>query len=365
MAVRASDHVIELHPKRLAALEHEPKKVARAAQLRYVHDDQPGITRKGAGKGWSYSLNNKLIKDRAIIDRINALAIPPAWTDVWICAHDNGHLQATGLDVKGRKQYRYHKRWAEVRGQVKYHRLHTFGKHLPRLRKQVHKDLDLKGMPKEKVLAGAVALMERTRIRVGNKAYEQSNGSFGLSTLKNKHVKREKKGLRIRFKGKSGIIHDIPLQGARLSRLVMRCKELPGQDLFTYVDDEGEAHDVDSGMVNEYIRTASGGDFSSKDLRTWMGSARCVDTLLDVEQPGSATECTRCVNEAMDEVAQHLGNTRAVCKAHYVHPGVVRAFEEGKLSDLAKGVHKATPGSTGLGKAERVLMKIIADRIKS
>lgn len=303
-------------------------------------------------------MGNKSVKDKAIIERIRSLAIPPAWTDVWICAHENGHLQATGLDAKGRKQYRYHKRWAQLRGQVKYHRLSSFGKHLPRLRKQVHEDLDKTGMPKEKVLAGAVALMERTRIRVGNKAYEQTNGSFGLSTLKNKHVTKDKNGIRIRFKGKSGITHDIPLQGARLSRLLMRCKELPGQDLFTYLDEEGEAHDVDSGMVNEYIRNASGGDFSSKDLRTWMGSARCVAALLEAAPPPTATACARCVNEAMDLVAKHLGNTRAVCKAHYVHPDVVRTFEEGQLVDLAKGVHNAIPGGTGLNRAERVLMKI-------
>ena len=359
MASATPDLVIEIAPKRLVQLEHAPKKVAQAARLRYVHDDQPGISRKRAGTGWSYSLQGKVVKDKAIVDRINALAIPPAWTNVWICAHDNGHLQATGLDVKGRKQYRYHKRWAEVRGQVKYHRLHSFGKHLVRLRKQVQEDLDMKGMPKEKVLAGAVALMERTRIRVGNKAYEQSNGSYGLSTLKNKHVKRVKNGIRIRFKGKSGIVHDIPLEGARLSRLVMRCKELPGQDLFTYVDDKGEAHDVDSGMVNDYIRTASGGDFSSKDLRTWMGSARCVATLLDAEEPGSATDCARCVNDAMDEVAEHLGNTRAVCKAHYVHPGVVKAFEQAELKELAKGMRESK-STAGLSLSERVLLKICA-----
>lgn len=358
MAERSSDTIAEIDPQRLVALVDAPKKVARVANLRYVHDDQKGISRRRSGKGWSYSLEKKTIKDKAVIERIQALAIPPAWTDVWICAHENGHLQATGSDAKGRKQYRYHKRWAQVRGQVKYHRLNSFGQHLPRLRKQIREDLDKKGMPKEKVLAGAVALMERTRIRVGNKAYEQSNGSFGLSTLKNKHVKREKKGIRIRFKGKSGIMHDIPLHGARLTRLLLRCKELPGQDLFTYVDEEGEAHDVDSGMVNDYIRTASGGDFSSKDLRTWMGSTRCVEALLDADPPGSATACAQCVNEAMDVVAKHLGNTRAVCKAHYVHPSVIRTFEEGQLVDLAKGVHKATPGGTGLNRAERVLMKI-------
>ncbi len=348
---------ITLPPARIAALDHRPKKLARAASLRYVNDEEQGISRKRAGKGWSYSNAGKKVRDTATLERIRNLAIPPAWRDVWICADPNGHLQATGLDAKDRKQYRYHARWAEVSAQVKYHRLNTFGKHLPRLRKQVAQDLRKHGLPKEKVLAGVVALIERTRIRVGNKDYERSNGSFGLSTLKDKHVKRDGNGTRLKFKGKSGIVHDIPLHSAKLARLVMRCKELPGQDLFQYVDDHGAVHNVDSGMVNEYVRTASGGDLSSKDLRTWTGSACCVKALLEKEVPGTKSGCAECINTAMDVVAKHLGNTRAVCKAHYVHPGVVKAFEEGKLKDLAKGVREGRT-STGLSRSERVLLKI-------
>ena len=355
-ALNKQEH-IPMAPARLRALDHRPRKLAQAASLKYVTGLRPGITRKPSGKAWSYYKEGKLVKDKATLERANALAIPPAWTEVWICADADGHLQATGKDAKGRKQYRYHRRWASARGQVKFHRLHTFGKHLPALRKRLAEDLGKPGMPKEKVLAGMVALMERTRIRVGNRAYEKSNGSFGLSTLKDKHVKLEKGVLKLRFKGKSGIVHDIPLTSSKLARLVMRCKELPGQELFQFLDDDGNVHDVDSGMLNEYIRQASGGDFSSKDLRTWMGSVCCVAVLLDSEVPPTKTECAQCVNNAMDEVAKHLGNTRAVCKAHYVHPGVVKAFEEAELPDLAKGVHHRKQ-ETDLRRSERVLLKI-------
>lgn len=339
----------------------EATAAARAAQLRHVHDRQSGIKRIAAGRGWRYVQGKRTVRDKTTLARIRALAIPPAWTNVWICALAEGHLQATGRDAKGRKQYRYHPRWAAVRGQLKFDRLHAFGKQLPRLRRKVVHDLRKKGLPKEKVLAGAIALMEHSPIRVGNRTYTRENGSFGLSTLRNKHVQQDRRGVRLRFRGKSGKVHDLPVTGRRLARLVLRCKELPGQDLFTYVDEEGVAHDVDSGMVNAYIREASGGDFSSKDLRTWMGSVRCVDTLLGMDVADTEAACTRCINEALDAVAEHLGNTRAVCKAHYVHPGVLGAFRTGRLAPLAEGV-RASRSGTGLGRAERLLMKVIADK---
>ena len=354
---------ISLAPARLVALDHRPRKLARAVNLLYVSDEKSGIARKRSGKSWSYSKADRPIRDSNTLLRIRALSIPPAWTDVWICGHPNGHLQATGRDEKGRKQYRYHKLWEKARGDVKYHRLEAFGKHLPAMRKQVVSDLRRHGIPKEKVLAAMVALMERTRIRIGNKAYEHENGSFGLSTLKDKHVIKEKSGIRLRFKGKSGIVHDIPLHSAKLARLVMRCKELPGQELFQYLDDDGNVHNVDSDMVNEYVRTTSGGDFSSKDLRTWTGSARCVEALLEQERPVTQSACAVCINAAMDEVASHLGNTRAVCKAHYVHPGVVTAFEKDELSGLGKGVRERK-SATGLSRSERVLMKICARKAR-
>lgn len=339
------------------SLVHKPRKAARAAGLRYVHDAQAGIQRKRAGKGWSYSKQGRKITEKEMLSRIKALAIPPAWTDVWICPDPDGHLQATGMDAKGRKQYRYHKQWSAVRGLVKFHRLRAFGKQLPTLRKHVEKDLRKKGLPKEKVLAGLVALMEETRIRVGAKDYERNNGSYGLSTLKDRHLKRRINGTRLRFKGKSGVLHDIPLHSKRLARLALRCKELPGQELFQFMDEQGAVHDVDSGMVNDYFRTACGGDFTSKDMRTWIGSARCAELLLDSGESETKTACTACINTALDQVARQLGNTRAVCRSHYVHPHIITAFEEGSLTALAKEV-RADRGPFGLDRAEKVLLKI-------
>ncbi len=351
-------HIAAFAPGELSALDHRPRKTASVARLRYVKDSQPGITRRPAGKGWQYLYKGRLITDTEELVRIRTLAIPPAWRDVWICADPDGHLQATGKDAKGRKQYRYHARWRKLRGQVKYHRLKQFGKHLPALRKRIGHDLRKHGLPKEKVVAGVVALMERTRIRVGNRSYEQDNGSYGLSTLKRRHVKADGNELRIKFKGKSGKTHDIALHDRKLVRLVMRCKELAGQDLFTYMDDDGQTHDVDSGMVNDYIEQACGADFSSKDLRTWMGTACCVEALLDMEPARNRTQGTRCINRALDLVAARLGNTRAVCKAHYVHPKVLEFFLDGVLPEAAKGVQEAR-GRYQLGLAEKVLLKII------
>lgn len=359
MATTFGETEVALTSSRLVALDHHPGKLARAADLRYVSDGQPGIHRKRAGKGWNYSQGGKIIGEKSTLDRIRALAIPPAWRDVWICNDPSGHLQATGIDTKGRKQYRYHKRWAAASGQVKYYRLLSFGKHLPKLREQVQRDMRKQGLPQQKVLAGVVALMERTRIRVGSRQYEHSNGSFGLSTLKDRHVKRDKEGTRLRFKGKSGIVHDIRLHSAKLARLVMRCKDLPGQELFQYVDDEGEVRDVDSGMVNEYIRSVAKGDFTSKDLRTWMGTSRCIAALLEIGPAETVNACRQKVNVALDAVAQHLGNTRAVCRRSYVDPRVIKAYERGELEKCAKrvGAHQGRHSSYSL--EEQVLMDIL------
>jgi DNA topoisomerase-1 len=345
----------------MMALDHHPWKLAQAADLRYVKDSQPGIRRKRKGKGWSYSVEGRAVRDKVTLERIHALAIPPAWREVWICTAPEGHLQATGVDAKGRKQYLYHKRWASVRGQVKYHRLHGFGLHLPRLRKQVAKDLRKKGLPQEKVLAGVVALMERTRIRIGNSHYEHANGSFELSTMKDRHVKRDRNGTRLRFKGKSGIVHDIPLHSAKLARLVVRCKELPGQELFQYEDGEGKVHHVDSGMVNDYIREAAQGDFTSKDLRTWMGTGHCIRTLLEIGPAETVNDCRQKVNAALDAVALHLGNTRAVCRRSYVDPRVINCYERGELRKYAQGVSPPARTGPNYSHEELVLMKMLKD----
>ena len=351
------EDLVPLRTERLARSVKRPEKSAEAVRLNYVNDKSPGITRKRAGKGFSYSKNGRTLHDAKVLARIRALAIPPAWKEVWICADANGHLQATGLDVKGRKQYRYHTRWSAVRGQVKFHRMHAFGKRLPKLRQHLEKDMRRKGLPKEKVLAGLVSLMEHTRIRLGGKDYEKNNGSFGLSTLKDHHLKHGANGTRLRFKGKSGVLHDIPLRSRKLARLAMRCKELPGQELFQFLDEEDNVHDVDSNMVNAYFREACGGDFTSKDMRTWIGSARCMELLLANGPVDTKTACTTCINTALDGVAKQLGNTRAVCRSHYVHPRIIHLFQEGGLADIGKGI-RADRGPFGLDRAEKALMKI-------
>lgn len=339
----------------------DPIKSAVAAQLRYVNTTMKGIQRQRKGKRWNYVLNGTAVTDQETITRINALVIPPAWTDVWICPHMNGHLQATGMDVKGRKQYRYHARWSKVRGHVKFDRMKAFGKALPHMRKVVDRDLRLNGIPKEKVLAGVIAIMERTRMRVGNRAYEQANGSFGLSTLKDRHLKKGKEGSHLKFKGKSGKTHDVSLHSARLARLVMRCKELPGQDLFQYEDEEGTSHAVDSGMVNDYLRAATNGDFTSKDLRTWQGSACFVEAALITVKSDDATAQKASVVALIDEVAQQLGNTRAVCRSHYVHPKAIALVEADALSPLADGL-RASRSKYALSLAEKVLMRVCAKK---
>jgi len=339
----------------------DPMQSAKAVQLRYVSATMPGIHRKPKGKGWIYLLNGKEITEKATVDRANALVLPPAWKDVWICAYADGHLQATGIDAKGRKQYRYHARWSKVRGQVKFDRMSAFGKALPKLRKALDKDLRRTGMPKEKVLAGVIAIMERTRMRVGNRAYEQANGTFGLSTLKDRHLKKDRQGTRLKFKGKSGKTHDVALNSARLSRLVMRCKEMPGQDLFQYEDDEGNVHSVDSGMVNDHIRSATNADFTSKDLRTWHGSACFVEASLATGPSDTVTARRTTVVVMIDEVARQLGNTRAVCRSHYIHPKAIEHAETDTLPQLAEGL-RASKSRYALSVAEKVLIKICSSK---
>ncbi len=335
----------------------DPAKSAKSVQLRYVKADMPGIQRKRNGKGWTYLQKGKAVKAKDTVARIDALVLPPAWKDVWICPYPNGHLQATGIDAKGRKQYRYHTKWSKVRGTVKFDRMSALGKVLPKMRKVVDGDLRRKGMPKEKVLAGVVAIMERTRMRVGNEAYAQVNGSFGLSTLKDRHVKKDGTGTHLKFKGKSGKTHNVGLRSKPLTRLVMRCKELRGQHLFQYEDAEGDVHAVDSGMVNDYIRIATKGEFTSKDLRTWQGSACFVEAALNGEPAESRTARQSAVVGMIDEVAQQLGNTRNVCRSHYIHPRAIALAEADKLQQLAEGLRESR-NRYALSLAEKVLMKL-------
>lgn len=330
--------------------------VAKAAHLHYIPNGKPGISRLGKPGSFRYMLEGDRVRDPSALERIRLLAIPPAWSNVWICKDPNGHLQATGYDVKGRKQYRYHAKWSALRSSTKFKHALEFGSQLATMRKQLSRHLDLPGLPLEKVLAAVVSVMEHTQIRIGQDGYVKANGTFGLSTMKDRHVRTEGKCVRFVFKGKEGIHHDIRLGCSRLSRLVMRCKELPGQDLFQYMDDEGHPHPIDSGMVNDYIRTITNGDFTSKDIRTWKGTVHGTRALLTKEHAGTVTERTRIINAALDDVASHLGNTRTVCRKYYVHPAVIKAYEDDSLRAMAKGVRSTHRVSL----EERVVLNLLA-----
>jgi DNA topoisomerase I len=315
----------------------DPATSAREAGLRYVHDAGPGIRRKSAGKGFSYvGLDGKPLRDPTELRRIKSLAIPPAWTDVWICPSPRGHIQATARDAKGRKQYRYHPRWREVRDETKYGRMIDFGQALPAIRARVEADLTLPGLPREKVLAMVVRLLETTLIRVGNEEYARENRSYGLTTLQTRHVRVDGSHLRFRFRGKSGKQHDIDVADRRLARILRQCQELPGQALFQYRDDDGEYQQVDSGDVNAYLRDISGQDFTAKDFRTWTGTVLAARALHEFERFDSDAQAKKNVVHAIERVAERLGNTRSVCRKCYVHPAVIDAYLEGSLAESLK-----------------------------
>lgn len=310
----------------------DARAVARAAGLRYATDARPGITRRRSGRGFSYrDADGGTIRDRETLARIRALAIPPAWTDVWICPWPNGHIQASGRDARGRKQYRYHVDWHQQRGTDKFDRMLDFAKALPRIRQRCDEDLASPGLTRDKVLAAVVRLLELTLIRVGNDEYARLNRSFGLTTLRDRHARVDGSGVRFRFRGKSGKTHEIGLRDRRLARVVRRCQELPGQDLFQFVDEDGTVRDVASDDVNEYIREASGGEFTAKDFRTWAGTVLAYRALRAL-QPGSGErEVKRNVVEAIRQTADQLGNTPAVARGSYVHPAVLEAYLAGSI----------------------------------
>jgi DNA topoisomerase-1 len=308
------------------------KEAAKSAGLRYVSDDQPGIHRRRAGKGFSYvGVDGKPLRDKAELRRIKSLAIPPAWNDVWICPLPQGHIQATGRDAKGRKQYRYHSQWRVVRDENKYDRMIAFGEALSQIRERTERDLSLPGLPREKVLATVVRLLEITLIRVGNEEYARANRSFGLTTMRNKHVKVNGSKMNFRFRGKRGILHSIDLTDRRLAKIVRRCQELPGQELFQYIDEEGETQSFGSADVNDYLREVTGRDFTAKDFRTWAGTVLAATALLEFKAFDSETEAKRNIVRAIDAVASRLGNTSAVCRKSYIHPTVVDLYVKGVL----------------------------------
>ncbi|MDO5368866.1 DNA topoisomerase IB [Paracoccus sp. (in: a-proteobacteria)] len=305
----------------------DPQDAAESAGLVHVSDSEPGITRRRAGKGFSYrDAQGKTVKDKDRLARIRALAIPPAYTDVWICADPNGHLQATGRDARGRKQYRYHPRFREARDSTKYERMLDFAAALPALRARVSEDMSRRGMPREKVLATVVHLLETTMIRVGNADYAKQNKSHGLTTLNDRHVKVEGSQVRFRFKGKSGKEWNLGIRDRRVARIVKASQDLPGQHLFQYLDEDGERRSVTSGDVNAYLREISGTDITAKDFRTWTGTVLAALALAEYEKADSQTAAKRNVREAIEQVAARLGNTPTICRKCYVHPQVIDSY---------------------------------------
>ncbi len=338
----------------------EPEAAAIAASLRHVSDDAPGIRRRRAGPAFSYvALDGSPIRDKATLARIRALAIPPAWREVWICPIAHGHLQATGRDARGRKQYRYHADWNAVRAATKYERSVEFGRALPAIRARVAADLAKTALPKEKVLAVVVTLLEATLIRVGNEEYSRDNKSFGLTTLQDRHVEIAGAKVRFRFRGKSGKTHEIELADRRLSRLVARCRDLPGQDLFQYVGDNGEPHAINSSDVNEYIREISGQDFTAKDFRTWGGSLLAARELLESRPVDDDLAPKAALVAAVANVAARLGNTPAVCRKCYIHPAVLSAYEERKMYDRWCAERESAKPSEGFDRDEAALLRFL------
>lgn len=308
------------------------KDAAEYAGLTYVSDERPGIRRRRSGKGFRYeSDGGQHIKDAVTLERIKALAVPPAWTDVWICAKANGHVQATGRDARGRKRYRYHIRFREVRESTKYHRMLAFAEGLPAIRRRVQEHLALPGLPREKVLATIVHLLEATLIRVGSDEYARSNKSYGLTTLKDRHVEVEGSALKFNFKGKSGKVWKLNLRDRRIAKVVRACQELPGQELFQYLDESGENRDVTSSDVNAYLREISGEDITAKDFRTWHGTVLSALALQEFEKFDNQAGAKRNIRDAIQKVAARLGNTPTICRKCYIHPEIITSYIEGSL----------------------------------
>ncbi len=335
---------------------------AAAASLRYVSDDRPGIRRVASGKGFRYvGPDGKPVRDAATLERIRSIVIPPAWTDVWICPTENGHVQATGRDAKGRKQHRYHERWRAVRDENKYGRLSRFARALPSIRRRVAADLSSRGMSRERILAMVVRLLETTYIRIGNEEYARTNQSYGLTTLTDDHVDIRGARVRFSFRGKSGKDHDVEINDPRLARLVRKSRDLPGEDLFQYVDDDGEPHPITSGDVNAYIREIAGEEFTAKDFRTWAGTllaARALDAAST--EAGGVPLTKSAVAAAVKETAGSLGNTPSVCRKCYIHPAILDAFQDETLLDAWRAVsRRASSAEGGLSSEEMVLVRYL------
>ena len=330
--------------------------------LVYASDSHSGISRKRSGKSFIYTdKKGHNITDDKTLDRISKLVLPPAWTNVWISDKKNAHLQATGIDAAGRKQYKYHNDWANHRNETKYFRLLEFGNKLPDFRKNIRKDLRRKELDERKVLAISVNMMQKTLIRVGNESYKQLYGSYGLTTLMDKHVKINGNSLKLSFKGKKGVMHEIDISDKGLARLVKKCRDIPGQELFQYYTSDGDRKSIDSGKVNSYIREISCCDFTAKDFRTWAGTMHAVKYLAEFEYPDSVASRKKMIITAIDKVAAKLGNTRAICKKSYVFPAILDEYESGSLVPYSKRISKSSDftGEKGLNHDEKVLLSFL------
>jgi DNA topoisomerase-1 len=345
----------------------DPRHSATAAGLRYVTDHIPGITRKRAGKGFHYfGKSGQPIRDSKVLGRIKALAIPPAWRNVWICPNPYGHLQATGRDAKGRKQHRYHPRWREIRDATKYERLTAFVHALPRIRRKITRDLSKPDLSRGKILATVVRLLEVTLIRVGNEEYARRNQSFGLTTLRDRHVKVTGSTVKFQFKGKSGVQHAVDFTDPRLAKIIKQSQEIPGYELFQYLDERGKPQSVESSDVNAYLRDITGQDFTAKDFRTWAGTVLAARALQEFQAFDSQAQAKRNVVQAIESVAKRLGNTKAVCRKCYVHPRLLNSYMEGTLiHTLRKRVNRELSQSLhGLSAEEAAVLTLLQQQFK-
>jgi len=352
------------HPS--SRLPTQPTESARAAGLRYVTTEMPGFVRKRAGKGFVYvDSRGRTIRNQNVIKRINSLAIPPAWTDVWICPLENGHLQATGRDARGRKQHRYHSKWREVRDDTKYARMMAFAKALPKIRARVATDLKLPGLSRNKVLATVVKLLEVSLIRVGNEEYAQSNQSYGLTTMHDRHAKVNGSKVQFRFRGKSGKDHTIDIKSPHLAKIVKQCQDLPGQELFQYLDDDGKRQDVKSEDVNAYLGEIAGSDYTAKDFRTWSGTVLAAMALSEVRKYDTKAQAKKNIKQAIESVAEKLGNTPTICRKCYVHPAVIDSYLDGStLKVVGQRAKQLRAGGARLRPEESSVLSLLEKRLR-
>ena len=342
---------------KLEKIGSDPKLTAKAVGLRYVANSVNGYTRKKSGKSYKYYDNDsEIVTDKELLERFRALVIPPAWENVWISKYENSHLQVTGIDTKGRKQYRYHPHWNKMRNQSKFYRLRSFALALPKIREQVDKDLNRKDLCYEKVIALVIRIMEDTSIRIGNDAYKKLYGSFGLTTLRDKHVQIDSNTVKFEFIGKKGIKHQIDLKSKKLANLVKKCREIPGYDLFQYYDKDGSHHTVSSTDVNNYLKQITEQDFTAKDFRAWSGTKHALSLFRNIGQFETKTDCNKKVIEVIDSVSSKLGNTRSVCRKYYVHPSVIASYESGSI---AKYTEECLTKSNGLDIEEELLLHLL------